>query len=288
MVLCRSTMPLTPKAKAFTFAASLVLVSSIMVGTSIATTGSALRPFAAGEGYADERSLTRGHHVALGVVVREIVAGELQPVVGASVVVGKPGHQDPLASKQTDGEGVAIFELRPGAYQVNVTHGTKNTTEKVPLGHSQRVTIVFDEAGAAEWAEKDHKSMERRGESAPLAVRVMENGTEGPVPVDGAVIRVYSIKDDGSRELVADGETSARGYRNVQLHHGTYVLHVAAGNVSAETEVIVSGPTAIGLLIDGEDVDWRVGKMHEGSSDARKGQAGGKPSSSRPPRGGGA
>src|SRR5688572_31507526 len=77
MGVCRAIMVMTPKAKAFTFAAALLLVSSIMVGTSIATTGSALRPFAAGEGYAEERSLTRGHHFALGIVVQEIVAGEL-------------------------------------------------------------------------------------------------------------------------------------------------------------------------------------------------------------------
>ena len=280
-------MVLTPKAKAFTFAASLLLVSTVMVGTSIATTGSVLRPFAAGEGYADERSLTRGHHLALGIVVREIAAGQLQPVVGATVVVGKPGNQDPIASKETDAEGIAIFELRPGAYEINVTHGAKNTTEKVAFGHSQRVTITFDEAGEAEWQEKDHKSMERRGESAPLAVRVMQNTSEGPVPVDGAVLRVYSVKDDGSRELVAEGETGPRGYENFQLHHGDYVLNVTVGNVSAEKQGTLSGPTAVGVLIDGDDVEWRVGKMHEGPGDSKKGQ-GSRPTQTRPPRGGGA
>lgn len=277
-------MVLTPKAKAFTFAASLLLVSTVMVGTSIASTGSALRPFAAGEGYADERSLTRGHHLALGIVVREIIGGESTPVAGATVVVSKPGNQEPIASKQTDAEGVAIFELRPGAYEVNVTHGAKNATEKVPLGHSQRVAIVFDESGEAHWDAKDHKSMERRGETAPLTVRIMENTSDGPVPVEGAIIKIYSVKDDGSRELVEEGETGRRGYLNFQLHHGKYVLNVTAGSVSAEKEGMLSGPTAIGVLIDGDDVEWRVGKMHEERGEPKKGPQNGRPSSSRPPR----
>ncbi len=279
-------MVLTPKAKAFTFAASLLLVSTVMVGTSIASTGSALRPFAAGEGYADERSLTRGHHVALGIVVREIIAGESNPVAGATVVVGKPGNQDPIASKQTDAEGVAIFELRPGAYEVNVTHGEKSATEKVPLRQSQRVAIVFDESGEAHWDAKDHKSMERRGETAPLTVRVMQNTSEGPVPVEGAILKIYSVKEDGSRELVDEGETSRRGYLNFQLHHGKYVLHFTAGDVSAEKEAVLSGPTAIGILIDGDDVQWRVGKMQEDRGEPGKGPPSGRPSPSRPPHGG--
>jgi hypothetical protein len=277
-------MALTPKAKAFTFAASLLLVSSIMVGTSIATTGSVLRPFAAGEGYAEERSLTRGHHVALGVVVREIVDGEPQPVAGAAVSVARPG-QDVIANKTTDSEGVAVFELRPGAYDVLVTYGDLNATQKVAVGQSMRVAVVFDGSGESRWAEKDHKQMERRGETAPLAVRVMRNETDGPVPVEGAIVKVYSLGDDGARELVEEATTGARGFVNFELHRGRYVVNITAGDVSAEKETQVRGASAIGMLIDGDEVQWRTGRMPEGQ-DHGKGPPSDRPSPSRPPHGG--
>lgn len=273
-------MALSPKAKAFTFAASLLLVSTVMVGTSIATTGSVLRPFAAGEAYAEERPLTRGHHAAMSVVVSQAVGEQLQPLAGANVTVARPG-QEPVASKQTDAQGTAIFELRPGAYEVLVTSGELNTTRKVVLQHSARVAIVFGEEGSASWTSKDHRSMERRGDSASLAVRVMRNETNRSVPVEGASIKVYALKDDGSRELVQEGATDARGYISFQLHKGAYVLNVTAGSVTAEREGVLRNQAIVGVLIDGDEVQWRGGQMQDGKPGQDHGPRG--PPSSRAP-----
>src|SRR5688572_28473691 len=186
-------MALTSKTKAFTFAAGLLLVSSIMVGTAIASTGTSLSPFARGADFAKERSLTRGQFVALGVNVGQMVDGELQPLAGATVTLSRPDHNDSIESKQTDAKGVAIFEIKPGAYEINVTSGDLVPSDKGGVGHSMRVGVYFDEDGQAHWKEAAHKELERRGDQSGVMVRISRNESGRPVPVPNATVSIYSV-----------------------------------------------------------------------------------------------
>jgi hypothetical protein len=258
-------MPMSPKAQAFAFAASLVLVSTAMVGTSIATTGSVLKPFADGEDYAEERPLTRGHLVALSVVVREVDDEELEPVEGALVSVVRPGAADhPVATKATGEKGVAVFELKPGAYEIRVQHGEASAVEKVPVKDSMRVAVMFD-GDRAHWTSADHRSMEKRGGTVQLAVKVAANTTEGWQPVEGAVVTVFRLNDEGERELVATGETGPRGAETFQLHRGRYVVNVSTAGYSGELEGVLRESTVVGVLIDGDEATWKAGKVSKES-----------------------
>lgn len=252
------TMASTPKTKALAFAGTLLLISTAMVGTAIATTGTVLSPFARGEDFAHERSMTRGHHAALGLVVVRMVGGELEPVPGALVVVTHPAADAPAVTKTTNERGVAIFDLRPGLYRITVTQGELAATQEFPVRFSVRVGLFFDEDGQPHWRAAPHRDLERRGDTVGLMVRVGENRSGERAPVQGAVLRIYSLDAEGNRELVAEATTGPRGFAAFQLHRGAYVLNVTAGDVSAERSGVLRAPTGVGILIDGDEVHWRV------------------------------
>src|SRR5687768_12632781 len=119
-LLVNQPMVLSPKKKAIAFAATLLLVSTVLVGSAVATTNSALQPFLRGEGFAKERSLTRGETVSLAVMVGSEADGELKPIPGATVSIRRANQTDVVASKQTGDNGVAVFELKRGSYDIQV------------------------------------------------------------------------------------------------------------------------------------------------------------------------
>lgn len=255
-------MTWTPRQKAFTFAAVLLLVSSAFVVTAAATTEGALRPFLRGDDYGKERSMSRDHHVALGVRVGQLVDGELQPLVGATVAVAKIGLARPapsmppqatdvpgevgktLDARATDDKGIVVFELRRGAYQVIVTSGTFAATAKFPVPFSTRVGVIFDEEGNAHWERHPHKAMERRGDMAGLVVRAGEGAEDRPQPIAGAKVQVYK---DGS--LVQEKATNERGFAPFHITEGTYVVRVTAGGVTGETTITLEKPLSLGALL---------------------------------------
>ena len=274
-------MALTPTSKAFAFAGGLLLVSTIMLGTSIASTGTALRPFMNGESYGHERGMARGHFHGLGLHVGQMVDGELKPLPGATVVVARMnapnGAAEPVATKETNDRGVAVFQLRPGAYKLAVTKDSLSATYDLRLRDSAQLMLVFDSDGTPHWHQARHRDVERRGDMAGLLVRVGENQSGERVPVEGAKVEVHKINDDGTTTLVAENTTGPRGFAAFHLAKGPYLVKVSTEDVSGEHRLRLFEDAAVGVLIDGDEMHWRVGK-----SDAHRYTA--SPSPSRRPR----
>ncbi|MBI2076890.1 MAG: hypothetical protein HYT80_00765 [Euryarchaeota archaeon] len=257
-------MALTPKTKAFAFAGGLLLLSTIMLGTSLASTGTALAPFMRGDAYGHERGMARGHFHGLGLKVGQMVDGELKPLEGATVVVARMGvdraASNPVATKETDGRGVAIFQLKPGAYKIAVTKDRLTATYDLRLQTSVHLMLAFDSDGTPHWRQENHRQLERRGDMAGLLVRVGENQSGERVPVEGAKVQVYRINDDNTTTLVSENTTGPRGFVAFQLHKGPYLVKVSTDDVSGEHRLRLFGDTAAGVLIDGDEMHWRVGK----------------------------
>lgn len=265
-------MAWSPRKKAFAFAGTLLLVSLVLVGTSVASTGSALRPLLTGQQYGHERGLARGHHVALAVRVGQVVDGEVQPVEGATVAILRMSADraptEPVATKSTGPRGAAVFDLKPGAYQILVTKGTLTSEHTVRLRHSLLASVVFDENGTPHWTEKRHGDLERRGESTSLLVRVFKNDSGNRVPVQGAEIKVYRITDKGN-EFVANMTTGPRGAAAFQLHKGPYHVEAQVGDVSGEYNLRLQGPKVLGVMVDGDDMHFRLGDQQPPQSPQR-------------------
>lgn len=257
-------MTWNPKQKAIAFAASLLLVSTIFLGGAAATTGSSLRPFLTGQEYGEERSMTRGHHVALGLRVGQLVGDEVEPLAGAQVTIARPGTDEGLErtvmTKATNDRGAVVFELRPGAYKIAVTHGTLVATNDLRLRESARLSLVFDEEGNPHWMRGDHHDMERRGDYAGLLVRVAANESGRGVPVPNATVEIFRM-NDGEEVLVDSKLTGPRGFAEFHLHKGRYLVRVSVDDVQGEHGLPLDGPKGMAALIDGDEIRWRVGDM---------------------------
>lgn len=255
-------MAWSPRKKALAFAGALLLISVVLVGTSVATTGSALRPLLGQEQYGQERGLARGHHSALAVRVAQIVDGEPVPVDGATVAVARMGADrsalQPVATKTTGARGAAVFELKPGAYQIVVTKGALTSQHAVRLNEGLLVSVVFDEDGNAHWSQRGHREMERRGESAGLVVRVFKNDSGRIVPVQGARVEVHRIRDNAT-EFVANMTTGPRGAAAFQLIKGPYLVKVSAGDVDGEHRLRLTSPKVVGAMVHGDEMRFREG-----------------------------
>lgn len=253
----------TPKTQAFAFAATLLIASTALVGTSIATTGSVLRPFALGEDYAQERPMTRGQHAALGLRVGQQVGDEIRPIAGATVVVARLGAPEAtdsiVATKETNDRGRVIFDLRPGAYQIGVTHGSLMAEHRIRLGQSLRLDLVFDAEGTPHWREAPHREMERRGELVDLLVRVFQNESGSPAPVANATVQVYRYQDRNTTVYVGEMKTGPRGAALFHLHRGAYLIKVIVGDVTGEKSLRIQEDVVAHALLDGDTVHWRAG-----------------------------
>lgn len=250
---------MSPKKKALVFAASLVLVSTLLVGSAVATTNSALQPFLRGEGFAKERSLTRGEFVSLALQVGQEQDGNVTGIPDALVQVFGPNATEVLAEKRTGPEGGVVFELKRGSYDLLINSSAGETTKHVGLGHSLRMAVVFDAEGNAHWESVEHKQLERRGEHKHLLVRVGEvRDGERPAPVEGATIKVYRLEGAQKGDLVDQGTTGPRGFAAFNLPRGGYLIQLESENASSEHRIRLQGNLAVGAVIDGEDVEWRV------------------------------
>jgi hypothetical protein len=249
----------SPKKKAILFATSLLLVSTILVGSAVATTNSALQPFLRGEGFAKERSLTRGDYVSLAVMVGTEQDGQLQPIQGATVGLTRANETASIASKQTDERGVAVFELKRGSYDIHVESTKGNATQHVGLGRSMRMGVAFDAEGTPHWQTVDHRELERRGDHKHLMVRVGEaqDGAR-PQPIEGATVKIYKIEADNSTTFLEEKKTGPRGFVDFNLPRGGYLVKVETLNATGEQRVRLQGDLVVGAIVDGDHIEWRV------------------------------
>jgi hypothetical protein len=265
---------MSPKNKAFVFAGALLLVSTVLVGTAVASTNSALQPFIRGEAFAGERSLTRGHHAALAVRVGQEKDGELKAVPNALVRLSSASSDS--VEKRTDARGAAVFELKPGSYVVEVSIGAANASHEFVLAKSMLLGVAFDAEGVAHWRSVDHGQVERRGEISKLLVRVGEVRGGRPAPIANATVQVYRVaKDNATTTLVAEGKTGPRGFADFALPRGGYMIKIQANGVSGDHRLWLKGDQAVGALVTGDHIEWRVGG-HDGK-DVRGGPWSGKP-----------
>lgn len=253
-------MAWSARKKAFAFAGTLLLISVVLVGTSVATTGSALRPLLGDQQYGRERPLAPGHHSALAVRVQQVVDGKNVPIEGATVAVlrkaADPSAAEPVATKTTGPRGAAVFDLKPGAYQIVVTKGALTSQYAVRLKDSVLASVVFDEDGNAHWSTRSHRDMEKRGESTSLLVRVFKNDSGRRVPVQGANVEIYKIKGNET-EFVTNMTTGPRGAAAFQLIKGPYMIKVTAGDVVGEHKTRLTSPRVVGAMVDGDEMRFR-------------------------------
>lgn len=255
-------MAWSPKRKALTFSFALLLVSTAFVVSAAASTSGVLAPFHQGSDYPKERGLSRGHTVALGVVVSAIRGDDPVRVAGATVTVirmaaeagGLPdqaGRGEAVAQQTTDDKGRAIFELKPGRYVVNVAWNTYQGSQPVPVPRDMRLGVIFDEEGQAHWNAAPHRDLERRGDLASLFVRTGDNASGHPQPIGGVTVNVYALDENRQvGELVASKTTNERGVAVFPLHKGGYRVVAQRGDSSGSIDVPLRQDVHLGFLFE--------------------------------------
>lgn len=262
-------MALTPRRKALAWALGLLTVSTLFLATAVATTDDAIRPLLRGDDYPHERSLTRN---GVALAVRVGAAGDDGedrggPIEGATVKVFRVTREDQrgeLVKEDTTNEkGVALFQLRPGAYRVAVVAGDhESSSTAFRLQHDSRVGVAFDGDGNAHWfGPVNHRDLERRGDPATIFVRVAYNESGNRTPAEGATVSIYH---DG--EFVVSNTTGPRGWAVFQVRAGAYDVTATYGDAEGTKTIAVRHQATVAFYFDGDEVVSRAAQGAPGGS----------------------
>lgn len=274
------------KGLALTLGAVLLISMSGLALAGADAARDSILPLVHGEDVARERALSRGEaSVALAVHVAAMDDdGNRSWAAGALVTVSRiacegeperdpasPGalpsncEHHPVAREETVDRGVAVFELRPGAYHVLVEHADDAGSVTLRIHRDTRVGAFFDEDGNAHFLVNSRAHLRDHGERSPLLVRVMRETPRGIEPVEGAHAVVYEPARDREGNASADAlqrkATNERGAAIFGLAPGSYGVGFTWEGHAARTHVTLEAGAAVGFLID------RDGDVHVRTAD---------------------
>ena len=120
-------------------AAKIVAISIVLLG-AIALASGAVAAGRQGRDGADRRA---GHGLGLGIRVTDANGNPIEGAQVGIVKLNQDGNKTRSAHGTTSSQGVVAFELRPGAYQINVHSAQGDAQQTIRLQQSQRVHIVI-------------------------------------------------------------------------------------------------------------------------------------------------